>query len=134
MKFLALFFIAMTSLQTYSAVKNFEIQIKEISIAGHMIATNKSFALQSDQIKTVASFTDKNSAKIVVELTVSPNNMTKDNRILTKFKITKEEQGHMNVIAAPQIISKPGQEAQIAEGNDGEPPTIKVTIVAQHAN
>lgn len=130
MKILSLIFATVISMAAFANTKAFEVQIKEISINGNLMPNNRTIKFKPNQTQVISRSVDESGANTIIELSVSDSAPSGDG-ILAKFTVTKEDHGSRKVLGTPRIVAQPGREAQIAEGQEGEQPFIKVAIIAK---
>lgn len=130
MKTIVALLVTMTSVFAFAYDKGFEIQIKELSINGSLMPNNRRLIVKPNQSQVISQSTDERGIFTIVEVTAS-NHKASDESILAKLTITEDNHGARKILATPQLIVNPGQEAKISEYGGDHHPSFSVSLVAK---
>ncbi len=114
---------------SFAKSKNFEVQIKEVSINGNLQAQPRKLNVSPKQPVVISRSIDTHGVNTIIEMTVEDDNSKINDGILIKLSITEEKNGSTKVIGTPQMIIKSGFETQMTQGKEGEAPFIKTSLV-----
>jgi type II secretory pathway component HofQ len=130
MKFLVSIFTLLFSISSFANAITFEVQTKEISIGGNLMPNLPVFKVKSKQSTTISTAVNSETGKKTIIQMVATDD-TGSTGILMKFTISEEFNGTRRIIASPQIIASNGKEARITEGNDIQPDSVTIAVVAK---
>ncbi len=129
MKYALIITCLLLSTAGFAVTKSFEVQINEVSINGSLNPQSRKIKVVPNQKVVISRSFDPSGANIIVEMTVADDNSKINDGILIKLSIVEERNGTKKVIGTPQMIVKSGSEAQMTQGNEGETPFVKATLI-----
>lgn len=118
---LALVFVASTS---FAATRAFDIKA-QLFIDGKNVSSPRIVTNANE--KASISQTDENGE---TRITVIATDDLKSGGILMKFTVSQGAPGHLKLISQPQILSRAGETAEIAVGENGQPEKMRLKVVA----
>lgn len=123
MKSLFVTITCLLSLQSFASTNNFDIKA-ELSIHGKLVARPHIIAIPNQMVSIRKM--DENHKETLIEMIASE---VKDG-IMMKFTVIFIEDGKNTVISKPQILALFGEPSEITVGEDGEPETLNMKVVA----
>jgi hypothetical protein len=127
MKLILVISAFLLSLQCFASTKAFDVKA-EVSIDGKLVSRPHIVTKPNE----LASINQKlqGDKDILIEMTASDYH-SKDpkNGIMMKFTVSRLDEGKRTVLATPQIVALPGEEAMIEIGK-AKAETVKVKVLA----
>jgi hypothetical protein len=115
------------SLQCFASTKAFDVKA-EVSLDGKLISRPHIVTKPNE----LASINQKlqDNRNILIEMTANDyHSKNPKNGIMMKFTVSRLDAGKRTVLATPQIVALPGEEAMMEIGK-ANAETVKVTVIA----
>lgn len=127
MKFMLVISAFLLSLPCFASTKAFDVKA-EVSVDGKLIS-NPHIVTKPNELASINQKLEDNK-EILIEMTANDfQSKNPKNGIMMKFTVSRLDAGKRTVLATPQIVALPGEEAMMEIGK-ANAETVKVKVIA----